>query len=94
MWYKSQQYRARSVSDPFGILLEFAEDANQGQGDRLQQFQNYTSKIDELRVWDSNSEVRFFVIPEMPQAWAGLNENDLRKKVTRNAMLGAEILYA
>jgi nitrile hydratase len=101
MWYKSQQYRARSVSDPLGVLVEFAEDANKGKGaprsgslrDRLRQFKDYTAKIDELRVWDSNSEVRFFVIPEMPKAWANLSENELRKRVTRNAMLGAEILY-
>jgi nitrile hydratase len=93
MWYKSQQYRARSVADPFGILVEFAEDANQNKPERLQQFKNYGAKIDELRVWDSNSEVRFFVIPEMPKIWGNLSENELRKRVTRNAMLGAEILY-
>lgn len=94
MWYKSQQYRARSVSEPLGVLVEFAEDANKGKGDRLRQFKDYTAKIDELRVWDSNSEVRFFVIPEMPKAWVNLSENELRKRVTRNAMLGAEILYS
>lgn len=93
MWYKSQQYRARSVSDPLGILAEFAADANQGNEKRQAQFQAYANKIDELRVWDSNSEVRFFVIPEMPKSWVGLSENELRKRVTRNAMLGAEILY-
>jgi nitrile hydratase len=93
MWYKSQQYRARSVADPLGILVEFAEDANQNKPERLQQFKKYSAKIDELRVWDSNSEVRFFVIPEMPKTWANLSENELRQRVTRNAMLGAEILY-
>lgn len=93
MWYKSQQYRARSVADPFGILLEFAEEAHRGKADRRAQFQAYADKIDELRVWDSNSEVRFFVIPEMPKPWAGLSENELRQRITRNAMLGAEILY-
>jgi nitrile hydratase len=94
MWYKSQQYRARSVSDPFGVLVEFAEDVNKEKVDQLKQFKDYTAKIDELRVWDSNSEVRFFVIPEMPKAWVNLSENELRKRVTRNAMLGAEILYS
>jgi nitrile hydratase len=82
--------------------VEFAEDAHKGKSaprsgslrDRLKQFKDYTAKIDELRVWDSNSEVRFFVIPEMPKAWANLSENELRKRVTRNAMLGAEILYS
>jgi nitrile hydratase len=93
MWYKSQQYRARSVSDPFGILAEFAADAHQDNAERQAQFQTYANKIDELRVWDSNSEVRFFVIPEMPKQWMGLTENELRQRVTRNAMLGAEILY-
>ena len=84
----------RSVSDPFGVLIEFAEDANKNKVDHLKQFKDYTAKIDELRVWDSNSEVRFFVIPEMPKAWANLSKNELRKRVTRNAMLGAEILYS
>jgi hypothetical protein len=54
------------------VLVEFAEDAHKGKSaprsgslrDRLKQFKDYTAKIDELRVWDSNSEVRFFVIPK------------------------------
>ncbi len=94
MWYKSQQYRARSVSDPLGILKEFAQESNHGKPGREKQFKTYIDNISELRVWDSNSEVRFFVIPEMPNSWSGLSEHELCQRITRNSMLGAEILYS
>jgi len=94
MWYKSQQYRARSVSEPLEILKEFAQESNQGKPGREKQFKTYIDNISELRVWDSNSEVRFFVIPEMPNSWSGLSEHELFQRITRNSMLGAEILYS
>ncbi len=86
-WYKSQQYRARAIAEPFGVLKEFAEDAGHN-------IDAYLKSIDELRVWDSNSEVRIFVIPEMPPSWSGLSFEDKLNRVTRNSMVGAEILYA
>ena len=58
------------------------------------QWESYRGKIEEVQVWDSNSEVRFFVIPEMPAQWEHLQEAELRKKVTRNSMIGSEILLA
>jgi nitrile hydratase len=85
-WYKSQQYRARAMGEPFGVLKEFAEDAGHN-------IDAYLASINELRVWDANSEVRFFVIPEMPRSWAGLSSSDKLKRVTRNSMVGTEILY-
>lgn len=85
-WYKSQQYRARAMGAPFGVLKEFAEDAGHN-------IDAYLASINELRVWDANSEVRFFVIPEMPPAWSGLSYADKLKRVTRNSMIGAELLY-
>jgi nitrile hydratase len=90
-WYKSQQYRSRVINNPLGVVDEFMKDlvgSNQGQ---WAFYQAYREGLDEIRTWDSNSEVRFFVIPELPSAWKGLPEQELRKRVTRNAMLGAEI---
>jgi nitrile hydratase len=44
VWYKAAPYRARVVRDPRGVLLEF--------GTRL-------SDDVEVRVWDSNAELRY-----------------------------------
>lgn len=91
-WYKSQQYRSRVMSFPLGVLDEFMHDLIAAERQQLTYYQAYRDQLDEIRTWDSNSEVRFFVIPEMPAAWQGLSESELRKRVTRNSMLGAEIL--
>jgi nitrile hydratase len=97
VWYKSRQYRARSVTAPRGILREFA--AERG-GSYPSLLEDYLALVDEVRVWDSNSEVRFLVIPEPPAdaVVTGIvkdspQEVALRNRVTRNAMIGAEILY-
>ena len=91
VWYKSRQYRARSVSAPRGILLEFA-----GSKGNLTEVQAYLSTVTEVRVWDSNSEVRFFVIPEAPKnenlTPTPENEKRLAAMVTRNGMIGTELI--
>jgi nitrile hydratase len=92
-WYKSQQYRSRVISSPLGVIDEFIEDLVAGDHSKWVYYKAYRESLDEIRTWDSNSEVRFFVIPEMPVTWKQLSEQELRKRVTRNAMLGAEILF-
>ncbi|MFZ4702261.1 MAG: nitrile hydratase subunit alpha [Candidatus Methylumidiphilus sp.] len=89
VWYKSRQYRARSVSAPRGVMLEFAESKG-----NLAEVQAYLNTITELRVWDSNSEVRFFVIPEPPknEPLTYDNEMNLATLVTRNGMIGTELI--
>jgi nitrile hydratase len=91
-WYKSQQYRSRVMSSPLGVLDEFMHDLIAADHQKFAVYQSYRDQLDEIRTWDSNSEVRFFVIPEMPVSWNGLTESVLRKRITRNSMLGAEIL--
>lgn len=89
VWYKSQQYRARSVSAPRSVIREFGE-----SNGNLPQVDAYLNGIDEVRVWDSNSEVRFLVIPEAP-AGADLspaNEANLAKLISRDGMIGTRIL--
>lgn len=93
-WYKSQQYRSRVISNPLGVVDEFMEDLISGNSNKWSEYKTYRDGLDEIRTWDSNSEVRFFVIPEMPASWKSLSENELRKRITRNAMLGAEILLS
>jgi nitrile hydratase len=92
-WYKSQQFRSRVINTPLGIVDEFIEDLVAGDKEKWAYYKAYRDSLAEIRTWDSNSEVRFFVIPEMPANWKGYPEQELRKRITRNSMLGAEILF-
>jgi nitrile hydratase len=75
VWYKSAPFRSRAVMEPRAVLSEFG-----------------TSVPDsvEVRVWDSNSEVRYLVVPERPAGTEELDETQLAGLVTRNAMIGVE----
>jgi len=48
----------------------------------------------EVRVWDSSSEVRYFVLPERPEGTEGMSEEELAKLVTREAMIGVAKVQA
>jgi nitrile hydratase len=72
-WYKDPAYRSRMVREPRTVLAEMGLEL----GDEV-----------EIQVWDSSSEVRYFVLPERPADTAGLAEEDLVPLVTRDAMVG------
>lgn len=72
-WYKSAPYRSRAVCDPRGVLAELGL---------------IVADDVEVRVWDSNSEVRFLVLPERPPGTEGLDEEALAGIVTRDSMIG------
>ena len=72
-WYKSNEYRARAVRDPRGVLEEF--------GVKLDEHV-------EVRVWDSTSERRYIVVPQRPPGTEGWSEDQLAGLVTRNSMIG------
>jgi nitrile hydratase len=42
----------------------------------------------EVRVWDSNAELRYLVLPARPEGTEKLSESDLAKLVTRDSMIG------
>ena len=100
IFYKSQQYRSRAITAPRGVLREFAaaedEKAREEQREErsVERLEAYLARVDEIQVHDSNSEVRYLVLPEMPEAWAkeGLSEEELCDRVTRNSMIGVSIL--
>ncbi len=73
VWYKSAPYRARAASDPRGVLREFGTEIEPQVG---------------VRVWDSNAEVRYMVLPERPAGSEDLDEEGLAALVTRDAMIG------
>ncbi|MFT0171422.1 nitrile hydratase subunit alpha [Paraburkholderia mimosarum] len=76
VWFKSPAYRSRIVIDPRGVLKEF------GLEIPLEK---------EVRVWDSNAELRYFVLPERPDGTDGWNEAQLAELVTRDSMIGTGI---
>ena len=72
-WYKSFNYRQRSVNDPRGVMREFGlvlpDDV-------------------EVRVHDSTADIRYLVLPLRPKRTEGLSETELAKLVTRDSMIG------
>jgi nitrile hydratase len=46
----------------------------------------------EVRVWDSTAELRYLVIPRRPVGTDGWTEEQLAELVTRNSMIGTEVL--
>ena len=73
-WYKYPQYRASIVNEPRRVLRE---DFGLALGPEI-----------EIRIWDSSSEIRYFVLPERPAGTGGLDEQELAELVTRDAMIG------
>lgn len=77
-WYKSAEYRSRIVREPQAMLTEeFAVDLD--------------SDV-EINVWDSTSELRYFVLPQRPPETEGLDEDELVEYVTRDSMIGVDRL--
>ena len=76
-WYKSSAYRSRAVIEPRKVLKEFGVNLPDST---------------EVRVWDSTAEMRYLVLPKQPRGSEHLDEAELSKLVTRNSMIGVEIL--
>ena len=72
-WYKSFAYRSRMVIEPRAVLREFGLEVDDST---------------KVRVWDSNAEIRYMVLPERPEGTDGMTEEELSGLVTRDAMVG------
>ncbi len=72
-WYKSYAYRSRVVREPRAVLREF---------------DLHLPDSVEIRVWDSNSDLRYMVLPERPDGTEDYTEAELVPLVTRDAMIG------
>ena len=72
-WYKSDEYRSRTVREPRKVLLEFGLPID--------------PKV-QIKVWDSTAEIRYLVLPMRPKGTENMNENELAELVTRNSMIG------
>ena len=72
-WYKSPEYRARTVLEPRSVLQEFGLDLDGGI---------------EVKVHDSSADIRYMVLPQRPSGTESLTESELAAIVTRDSMIG------
>lgn len=72
-WYKSDEYRSRTVREPRKVLLEFGLPLD--------------PKV-QIKVWDSTAEIRYLVLPMRPKGTENMDESELSELVTRNSMIG------
>jgi nitrile hydratase subunit alpha len=72
-WYKDPAYRSRVVAEPRTVLAEMGLDL---------------APEVRISVWDSSSEVRYFVLPMRPEGTEHLTEEQLAGLVGRDAMVG------
>ena len=72
-WYKMPAYRSRAVIEPRKVLAEFGVDVPAER---------------EVRVWDSSAELRYMVLPLKPAGADALGEDDLARRITREALIG------
>ena len=79
VWYKAAPYRSKVVKDPRGVLDEFGVSLPEDT---------------EIRVWDSNAELRYLVLPRRPDGTDGMSEDELAALVTRDSMIGTGLAGA
>jgi nitrile hydratase subunit alpha len=74
-WYKHESYRTKVVENPRACAQEM--------------FQLVIPASKEVRVYDSTSDVRYFVLPQRPPGTEGMSEEELAKLVTVDSLIGA-----
>jgi nitrile hydratase len=74
-WYKHDIYKERIVQTPRAVLKEM--------------FSLELPAEQEVRVWDSTSDVRYFVLPKRPAGTEGMPAEELAKLVTIDSLIGA-----
>ena len=75
-WYKSRNYRSRTVREPRAVLREFG----------LELCEDIT-----VRVHDSTAEMRYLVLPARPAGTEGWSQDQLSAIVTRDCMIGVAV---
>ncbi len=72
-WYKSRNYRSRTVREPRKVLQEFG---------------TAISDDIEVRVHDSAADLRYLVLPMRPSGTEDYSEEQLEELVNRDSMIG------
>lgn len=75
-WYKSAEFRSRAVREPRKVLGDFGTTISPKQS---------------IRVHDSTADHRYLVLPRRPDGTEGWSEEDLRRLITRDCMIGVAV---
>jgi nitrile hydratase len=75
-WYKSRPYRSRVVREPRKVLAEFGT--------------KVPAQV-QIRVHDSNADMRYMVLPMRPAGTDGWDEARLAGIVTRDCLIGVAL---
>ena len=75
-WYKSREYRARTVREPRAVLAEFG---------------THLPDATEVRVHDSTADMRYLVLPMRPKGTEKMNQEELAGLVSRDCMVGVAV---
>ena len=75
-WYKSKEYRSRTVREPRVVLAEFG---------------TVIPEEVEIVVNDSTANQRYMVLPLRPKGTENYSEEQLEALVTRDAMIGVKV---
>ncbi|MBA4791525.1 MAG: nitrile hydratase subunit alpha [Rhizobiales bacterium] len=76
-WYVSKAYRSRAVREPRKVLGEFGLSFADGV---------------EVRVHDSNADLRYMIMPLRPEGTEGFSEEALAALIPRDALVGAALV--
>lgn len=72
-WYKRRDYRSRAVREPRTVLREFGTEIAEGK---------------QVRVHDSNADLRYLVLPQRPAGTEDWSADALARLVSRDSMIG------
>ncbi len=75
-WYISKAYRARTVREPRKVLSEFGLSL----ADDVQ-----------IRVHDSNADMRYMILPKRPASTEGMSTEQLAALITRDHLIGVAV---
>jgi len=75
-WYKSTEYRARTVREPRKVLAEFGTPIPEGVA---------------IRVHDSTADMRYMVLPMRPGGTETCSEAELAELVNRDCLVGTRL---
>ncbi|MDA9815775.1 nitrile hydratase subunit alpha [Alphaproteobacteria bacterium] len=75
-WYKSRSYRSRVVHEPRKVLEEFG---------------TTIPETKEVKVHDSNADMRYLILPQRPKGTDGWSEKELSELISRDHLVGVRI---
>ncbi|MCD7037144.1 nitrile hydratase subunit alpha [Pseudomonas sp. MAFF 311095] len=77
-WYKGFEFRARLVREGRTVLRELGTELPEGVT---------------IKVWDTSAESRYLVLPLRPKASESMDEEALRKLITKDVLIGVALPY-